>query len=291
MKKIIQKITLTIQLIGLIGIYSCDQKHEGFKKHKENFYSQLISFDDKQQSVSKGCFIQFNWLIINKKDTLFKQRVLQEIKTLNTNGGLLEALSLLKENETRNFIFPFSKIENEFKSKLKNIDLKDSSNFIHQLSIDKIYLQKEYSMDKKQFLKWIKKTNNLSYQSFENYLIHNYIKKESTQFKKSNSGLYFKIINSNSGKKIKSGDPIQLKYSGGPLIRNSKFINEEIIQDFNVGQELQVIKAIEEVLLYLCVGDSAVIVSPSELAFGNKGSSTGIIPPYSPVVYSIKVVK
>lgn len=274
---------------ALCLIISCESPHKDFKKHKEDFYSQVIQFDDNKNEIKDGSFVQFSWIILCDKDTLLHERIAQEIKKTNSNGGLIEALSLMKENEKRNFIFPLQKVDPEFKSFLNRLVVKNNKTLIHQIGIDKIYSAQQYVMDKKQFLHWVKKSNDLNYSSFENYLIQKFLKNDFRSFKKSNTGFYFKIIPGNKGGKIKLGSPIQLKYSGGPLIKNGTYLEDEITQDFNVGQELQVIKAIEEALLYMCYGDSAVVVSPSHLAFGEKGSSTGIIPPYSPVVYYLKV--
>lgn len=284
-----RKYSYFIFIVVVALLSSCKDKHKGYKKQKEDFYSQLLTFEDSKKSISNNCFVQFNLKVITKNDTLFNERILDEIKEVNNNGGLIEALSYLKENEKGSFIFPFCKLEETFKQKLSSIPLKDSSNFVYQITIDKIFNQKEYSMNKKVFLTWIRQTKNLDYKTFENYLIQQFLKDEAVHFKKSESGLYFKIIAKNEGPKIKSGDLIQLSYSGGPLIKNKPFTDSLITQEFNVGQELQVIKAIEKTLLYLCKGDSAVIVANSSLAFGDKGSSTGIIPPYSPVVYYLKV--
>ena len=37
-------------------------------------------------------------------------------------------------------------------------------------------------------------------------------------------------------------------------------------------------------------GDKAAIILPSGLAWGSKGSSTGIIPPFTSVIYEIDLV-
>ena len=37
-------------------------------------------------------------------------------------------------------------------------------------------------------------------------------------------------------------------------------------------------------------GEKAKIILPSQLAFGDQGSSNGVIPPYTPLVYQIEII-
>lgn len=38
-------------------------------------------------------------------------------------------------------------------------------------------------------------------------------------------------------------------------------------------------------------GETAIVILPSKLAFGHKGSSSGIIPPYTSVIYELSLNK
>jgi peptidylprolyl isomerase len=38
-------------------------------------------------------------------------------------------------------------------------------------------------------------------------------------------------------------------------------------------------------------GEKAKFIIPSQLTYGKKGSSTGIVPPYTTVIYEIELVK
>ena len=38
-------------------------------------------------------------------------------------------------------------------------------------------------------------------------------------------------------------------------------------------------------------GEKAKIIIPSQLAFGENGSSTGIVPPYTSVIYEVTMLK
>ena len=50
------------------------------------------------------------------------------------------------------------------------------------------------------------------------------------------------------------------------------------------------IEGLEKVLKVLKNGEKAKIIIPSQFAFGETGSSTGIVPPYSTVIYNLEII-
>ena len=60
---------------------------------------------------------------------------------------------------------------------------------------------------------------------------------------------------------------------------------------FRCGDTAQTIEGLEIALKMMRVGEKAKIIIPSQLAFGNNGSSTGIVPPYTTVVYEVTLLK
>ena len=54
---------------------------------------------------------------------------------------------------------------------------------------------------------------------------------------------------------------------------------------------LQLIKGLNYVIKRLDVGQSAKIVLPSPLAFGMRGSFNKTIPPFTPLLYEIKLLQ
>jgi FKBP-type peptidyl-prolyl cis-trans isomerase len=54
---------------------------------------------------------------------------------------------------------------------------------------------------------------------------------------------------------------------------------------------MQVIKGVEEALSFMREGDIVLLLIPSWLGFGIDGSSTGIVPPRTPIVYELELKK
>lgn len=91
---------------------------------------------------------------------------------------------------------------------------------------------------------------------------------------------------------VEEGKELVLQYRGygfdGKLYDDTWVRNEPL--RFMMGNEHQVIPGIEAVLEGMAKGESARIIMPSELAFGSRGSGSGYVKPYTPMVYEIEVI-
>ena len=103
---------------------------------------------------------------------------------------------------------------------------------------------------------------------------------------------------------------LSVKNAGGPVVRSGEvvtvhyqarsLVDDRLLDDtrragqpltFRLGDPGQVIKGIEIALHVLPHGGRGRFVFPSALAFGAEGSSSGIVPPYTPVLYDIEVIE
>ncbi|HQQ93493.1 MAG TPA: FKBP-type peptidyl-prolyl cis-trans isomerase [Bacteroidia bacterium] len=89
---------------------------------------------------------------------------------------------------------------------------------------------------------------------------------------------------------LKPGDEIQLRYEG-------RFLNGRYLESspehfvYRYGEPDQVIKGLNNVIPYLQEGENVKIILPSPLAFGEQGSSNGLVPPYTPLQYNITLIQ
>lgn len=94
------------------------------------------------------------------------------------------------------------------------------------------------------------------------------------------------------GPRIQSGDQVALAYTAS-FLDNGKVFDRQLRPDgglsFRLGDKDQVIKGLE-IAAHLLPrkGGKGLFVFPAELAFGPKGSSSGIVPPWTPVLYEVE---
>jgi hypothetical protein len=104
------------------------------------------------------------------------------------------------------------------------------------------------------------------------------------------SGLTYLITKKGTGPQLKTGDTVVLHYTGtltnGVKFDSSRDANQPFAFKLGVGQ---VIKGYDEGVGKLRVGDHAILVIPSNIAYGVKGAGD-VIPPDSTLIFVIEVV-
>ncbi|GIZ15174.1 peptidylprolyl isomerase [Capnocytophaga catalasegens] len=110
-------------------------------------------------------------------------------------------------------------------------------------------------------------------------------------FERTQSGLFYKIIENGSGKKAQKGQNVSVHYTGmlldGQVFDSS--LRRGVPLDFVVGIG-QVIAGWDEGILLLNEGDKARFVIPSELGYGSRGAG-GVIPPNAILIFDVELVK
>jgi FKBP-type peptidyl-prolyl cis-trans isomerase len=88
------------------------------------------------------------------------------------------------------------------------------------------------------------------------------------------------------------GDTVLIHYEGyflnGNFFDSTHQRNEPL--QFVYGQQWQVIGGLEKAIGKMHEGDKALVIIPSEQAFGADGSVEGIVPPFTPVVFEVELI-
>jgi len=104
------------------------------------------------------------------------------------------------------------------------------------------------------------------------------------------SGLTYLITKKGMGRQPKKDETVIVHYTGmltnGLKFDSSRDRNEPI--EFKLGAG-QVIKGWDEGFSNLRVGDHAILVIPSDLAYGSRGAG-GVIPPDSKLIFVVELV-
>lgn len=96
-------------------------------------------------------------------------------------------------------------------------------------------------------------------------------------------------FNSGNGRSPVKGDTVDIQVKGALL--NGRIVDDSRTYgglSFIWGDEGQILPGIRMVLSQMKEGGNAKIILPSRLAFGSGGSSTGIVPAHTPVIYTIE---
>ncbi|MBI3519924.1 MAG: FKBP-type peptidyl-prolyl cis-trans isomerase [Bacteroidetes bacterium] len=124
----------------------------------------------------------------------------------------------------------------------------------------------------------------------ELHLIDCFLKNEDLGYVKPDAyGLYTLEKTTTNQDKVTAGKKVKVAFRGS-FIDGRPVDAHEQIMEYIYGTPDQLIKGLNIVIGTLKKGETTKIIVPSRLAFGESGSSNGSIPPYTPLVYHIKII-
>jgi FKBP-type peptidyl-prolyl cis-trans isomerase len=119
--------------------------------------------------------------------------------------------------------------------------------------------------------------------------IDSYLQKHYKLVKANENGIYIIEKTNTNLEKVTYGKKVKVTYQGYFLDGKQVDANEQTLE-YIYGTPDQLIKGLNIVIGSLKKTETTKIIVPSRLAFGELGSSNGAIPPYTPLVYKIKII-
>jgi len=269
----------------------CDKfnKYPGFKKAGKNIYYQLQVMGEDTTRAKPGDYITVDLGYYTMNDSqFFTGSGKFQVSKPAFSGSIDECFGMLAEGESAKFIIPAdSFFYRTLQSRLPQFILPGSMVKITVNMLD-IQTEEEYLQEKEAFLSWI-----ADFGDYEKILLEQYIVNEKLNIDSLPSGIYYLSLTPGKGKKIEEGDTVTVNYEGRFL--NGRFFDSTVKRNqpfqFVYGTEWQVIRGLEEAIGMMSEGEKALIILPSEMAFGNTGSSNNFIPPFTSLIFEVEILK
>ena len=272
-------------------IISCDyfSKYPGYSKTESDIYYKLIKFGESSEKAKPGDYMTVDIIYKTINDSVFFEgRRKLQITELPFPGAIEECFLMLAEEEKASFIIS----ANDFFTKTLETTL---PSFIYEgdpmkVDIDVIDVQteEEYIMEKEAFLHWIE-----DFGDYEQVILRQYVEQKKIDIHPTETGLYHIVLNEGIGEKVFIGDTVTVHYEG--RFFNGKFFDSTKRRNspfkFVYGRKWQVIEGLEEAIGRMVEGERALFILPSQIGFGETGSSTGIIPPYTSTLFEIELLE
>jgi FKBP-type peptidyl-prolyl cis-trans isomerase FkpA len=278
-------------LASLFIFSSCQwfNKYPGYSKTKTGIYYKLIKIGDavKPPVPSDYVTVDINYLTIDDS-IFFKGHRTFQLTQPDFKGSIDECFLMLSSGDSASFILDAKSFFGQtLQAKLPKF-LTQGDVLKIEMRIDEIRSKDQYAKDKEEFLKWIE-----DFGEYEKMILGRFIDEKKISVLPTEKGMYFISTRPGTGKPVEIGDVVLVNYEGKFL--NGKFFDSTTKRsqpfEFVFGSEMQVIPGLEEAIGLMREGEKAVVILPSDLAWGEKGSSTGIIPPFTSVIYEVELLK
>ncbi|MDD4385802.1 MAG: FKBP-type peptidyl-prolyl cis-trans isomerase [Bacteroidales bacterium] len=284
------KILALLAVVVLVSSCGNNSKlYPSFSVTKSNIHYKLITIGETDQKAQPTDFVNVLVTYRTPNDSIFFQgaRTFQ-LTEPQFIGSIDECFTMLAAGDSATFYLSaddfFTKtIETTTPRFFKVGDL---------LRVDikmlGILTEKAYQREKETFLHWIE-----DFGEYEKVLLKQYIDEQTNDFEQTASGIYYIPIKQGTGNKIQVGDTITVHYEG--RFFNGKYFDSTRKRDeafqFVYGQKWQVIQGLEEAIGMMYPQERSIFIIPSHMAFGQGGSSTGIVPAFTPVIFEVEVIE
>jgi FKBP-type peptidyl-prolyl cis-trans isomerase FkpA len=283
------RVLLLIMLVSAFAL-TCNRfsKYPGFKKAKHGIYYQLHIMGEDTIRPRAGDFITTNLTYLTMSDSVFFKgtRKLQVSKSAY-EGAIDECFGMLSAEESATFII---QADNFFAVTLQSAlprFIKPGDPIKVKIDMLEIQTEQDYIRQKEAFLSWIE-----DFGDYEKVILKQFIEEKKIDVNPLPSGIYYLNLRPGNGKKVEIGDTVTVNYEGHFL--NGKFFDSTIKRrqpfQFVYGTEWQVIKGLEEAIGMMSEGEKSLFILPSELGFGNRGSSNTIIPPFTSLIFEVEIL-
>lgn len=288
-------IFFTLLIIFILATVSCSKKTktlDGYTSDENGFYYKLLAIGDGNNKPLKEQVVVLEAVMKTLTDSVFWDTEHDAgnglFVPMYQNWGLNSCnpyLMNLTEGDSMAFLVrPDIFFRNYFDTIVPAFCAKDS--------LIKLNIKVTQIISKQEFMELKKMAQNghnddtelEELQTIDSYLLNKY-----TYVKPDNYGIYWLEKRSTNQAQVQSGDKIKIEYE-------STFIDGKPIEsckqqlEFIYGTPDQLIKGLNIVIGTLKKGETAKIILPSRLAFGELGSSNGTIKPYTPLVYTVKII-
>jgi FKBP-type peptidyl-prolyl cis-trans isomerase FkpA len=282
-------ITLTIVLLLLSNCGNNSSIYPGFSVTKSNIHYKLITIGESDVKAQASNYVTVVVAYRTPSDSIFFHgiRTFQLTAPL-FQGSIDDCFNMLAKGDSATFYIS----ADDFFTKTIETNIPKFFNANDFLRVDilmvDILSEKQYKLEQEAFLHWIE-----DFGDYEKVILKQYIEEQTLDFEPTESGIYYIPIKQGTGNKIQLGDTITVHFEG--RFFNGKFFDSthkrnEAFQ-FVYGQKWQVIPGLEEAIGMMYPQEKALFIIPSHLAFGQGGSSTGIVPAFTSVVFEVEIVE
>jgi hypothetical protein len=264
---------------------------KGYSKYSEGLYYKLLAFGDGQNTQHAHDVLIFDAVVKTNKDSIFWQSnqtaqhaLIVNLLSLRSDTSLFNYFTDLSEGDSVSLMMsPERFFRMFFDTIAPDFTLRDTL-----LCVD-LKLNQFISMYEYEHNYTISSSENLDKELPELKSIEDYLLNQKLIVKPDLNGIYWINHEKTNKETIQYGNIVTIELKGSFLNGNPITSNVQKMT-FAFGTPDQVVKGLNIVIGKLKKGEITKIILPSRLAFGEKGSSNGVIPPYTPLIYELTII-
>jgi FKBP-type peptidyl-prolyl cis-trans isomerase FkpA len=260
------------------------ERFKGFSESETGLFYKFKKIGNGNTAAKAGDYFLMRMIKKTMNDSVYADSLfITKMSSPSFKGSFEEGLAMMNEGDVYEFIQRADSFYNKYLNKEIPPFIPRSEYVKLELRLRKIIPEDKIDIEKQR----LDEDRDMEEQTD----LLEYIKENHISAKPINSGLYYIPISSGKGQMTGTGKYVVINYTGS-FLDGRKFETTfgKVPLDFTVGEQYQVIKGLETGITLMREGDKAKFIIPSQLAYGEKGSSTGIVPPYATLIYEVELL-
>ena len=291
-----KKYVLYLLLISFV-FSSCfrKSKYKGYTLTDSGLHYKLQVIGDGKRKPQPGEYLQLIITYKTEKDSVFLDsysnnetgKVILPFQHSSFEGSFEEGLMTMNDGDSVSFIVSADSLFKKFFRADLPLFLPAGSVVKMDVKLHKILTPPEYEQELKNYEQMVEDRDIEEQRKLQTYLDTCH-----TEYYPLNNGMFYLPIKQGAGDNAETGNTIKIHYKGyflnGKTFESTYERNQPL--EMIVGTQGQIISGLESAIRLMNEGAKTKFIIPSQLAFGETGSSTGIVPPYTTVVYEIEML-
>ncbi len=292
----LKKSSLYLLIVAIVSS-SClhNSAYKGYTETDSGLFYKLQSVGDGKAKPALGDYLQLVITYKTEKDSIFFDsystnetgKVILPFKHSSFIGSFEEGLINMNAGDSVSFIVNADSLFKKFFKAPLPLFLNPGSKVKMDIKLHSILSEKEYLAELEKYQQMIDDRDIEEQRKLQLFL-----DTSRTQFFPLENGMFYLPIKQGTGSFPEVGSKVKIQYKGFFLNGKQFESTYDRVQplEYTIGEQEQVIKGIETAINLMNEGSKTKFIIPSHLAFGESGSSTNIVPPYSTVIYEIELL-
>jgi hypothetical protein len=272
----------------VLSFVACSNDRKGYTELSSGVYKKLLAFDEHGKRLGDAEYSALYVHLRNAKDsTVYNDFIMytgfwknMSDSLPNADSALIKDISGLESGQRVSYLLPHSMVRNSFIDGFIGDSIPADTEVELVFGVLETFTHEEFL----QFLTLESQSGKISEMDAIDFAFLN--KPDSLEVK---GEIAFQWHKHTNGIKAASGQDITIRY--GTELLDGTILDTLSEMTFTFGKPGQIVPGLGYAINHMHRGEIADVYMPSYLAFGEYGSSTGLVPAFTPVKFRVELVE
>lgn len=274
-----------LYFISVVFLWSCNKASDypGFSRLDQNLHYKLIAIGDEERPLNDTVYANFTALFRTVEDSLLAVKRFEKCKLANeTSDVFRKALSQCHEGDSIFFIATAK--DWDFAKLRMGLGIGDSVPVLLEIGVEKVFTEQEL----KDWQREQARQRDLELK--EQVHLQRVLDSLGLQRGQHHGFTYVKTLKNGTGSRPTYGDYVVTDYIAR-FHNGREFDNtyKGSSLEFMMGKPDQILPGFATGITQMREGGKAIFVVPSLVGFGSRGSTSGIVPPFTTLIFEVEL--